>query len=84
MRVLRRLRQDLAPGLAQGLEAFHTGVHDCEAPMASRPISWVNTPVLVEAIERYERGLLPRSLQLWLQHLLEIDQPLKRPLRPHG
>lgn len=51
--------------------------------MASRPISWVNTPVLVEAIDRYERGLLPRSMQLWLQQLLEIEQPLNKPLRPH-
>ena len=51
--------------------------------MASRTISWVNTPVLLQAIERYERGLLPRSMQLWLQQLLEIEQPLKQPLRPH-
>ncbi|MFZ9228987.1 MAG: hypothetical protein ACO24U_08505 [Prochlorococcaceae cyanobacterium] len=51
--------------------------------MAPRPISWVNTPVLVEAIERYEQGLLPRSMQLWLQHLLELDKPLSKPLRPH-
>lgn len=57
--------------------------------MASRPISWVNTPVLVEAIERYERGLLTRPMQLWLQQLLELERPserrpLNRPLRPHG
>jgi len=50
--------------------------------MATRPLSWVNTPVLVQAIDRYERGLLPRSMQLWLQQLLEIEQPLKAPLRP--
>lgn len=50
--------------------------------MASRPISWVNTPVLVEAIERYERGLLPRPMQLWLQQLLELEEPVKGPLRP--
>ncbi|MEB3235230.1 MAG: hypothetical protein VKM98_07370 [Cyanobacteriota bacterium] len=51
--------------------------------MASRPIRWVNTPVLVEAIDRYERGLLPRSMQLWLQQLLDMDKPLSKPLRPH-
>jgi hypothetical protein len=53
------------------------------ASMATRPLSWVNTPVLLQAIDRYERGLLPRSMQLWLQQLLEIEQPLKGPLRPH-
>ncbi|MFM1812323.1 MAG: hypothetical protein RLZZ336_1261 [Cyanobacteriota bacterium] len=52
--------------------------------MASRPLSWVNTPVLLQAIDRYERGQLPRSMQLWLQQLLEIEQPINRPLRPHG
>ena len=61
--------------------------------MPSRPISWVNTPVLVEAMQRYEQGLLPRSMQLWLQQLLEIElelelvleleQPLNRSLRSH-
>ena len=51
--------------------------------MASRPISWVNTPVLVEAMDRYERGLLSRSMQLWLQQLLDLDQTLSKPLRPH-
>jgi hypothetical protein len=51
--------------------------------MATRPLSWVNTPVLLQAIDRYERGLLPRSMQLWLQQLLEIEQPLKGPQRPH-
>ncbi len=50
--------------------------------MATRPLSWVNTPVLLQAIDRYERGLLPRSMELWLQQLLEIETPVKRPLRP--
>lgn len=45
--------------------------------------SWVNTPVLLQAIERYEQGLLPRSMQLWLQDLLEMDGPAPTPLR-HG
>jgi hypothetical protein len=52
--------------------------------MAPRPISWVNTPVLMQAIERYERGQLPRSMQLWLQALLDLEAPVKGPLRPHG
>jgi hypothetical protein len=50
--------------------------------MARRPPTWVNTPVLLQAIERYEQGRLPRSMQLWLQTLLEIDQPAPTPLRP--
>jgi len=53
--------------------------------MAPRSLGWVNTPVLLQAIERYEQGLMPRSMQLWLQQLLELDQPLKTPLRrPHA
>ena len=52
--------------------------------MATRPLSWVNTSVLLQAIDRYERGQLPRSMQLWLQQLLEIEQAVKAPLRPHG
>ncbi len=53
--------------------------------MAQRSPAWVNTPVLLQAIERYEQGLMPRSLQLWLQQLLEIEQPLNAPLRrPHN
>ncbi|MFZ9621933.1 MAG: hypothetical protein ACO289_12085 [Prochlorococcaceae cyanobacterium] len=52
--------------------------------MAPRSLSWVNTPVLQLAIERYEQGLMPRSMQLWLQQVLELEQPAKGPLRrPH-
>ena len=51
--------------------------------MASRNLSWVNTPVVLEAIERYEQGNLPRSMRLWLQAVLELpdgpQQPLRRP-----
>ena len=53
--------------------------------MASqRQPHWVNIPVLLEAIERYEQGRLARPLQLWLRGLLEIDpldppSPLKPP-----
>ncbi|TCD55247.1 hypothetical protein [Synechococcus sp. BS55D] len=41
--------------------------------MASRPIQWVNSPVLMEAMLRYEQGLLPRSMQLWVEQMLELD-----------
>ena len=52
--------------------------------MAPRNLSWVNTPVLLEAIERYEQGKLPRSMRLWLQGLLELPDGAQEPLRrPH-
>ena len=41
--------------------------------MASRPIQWVNSPVLMEAMLRYEQGLLPRSMQLWVEQIFELD-----------
>ncbi|MCS5697534.1 hypothetical protein NZK32_00535 [Cyanobium sp. FGCU-52] len=49
-----------------------------------RPVSpsWVNTPVLIEAMQRYEQQRLPRSLRLWLQALLELDTPDPSPLLP--
>ena len=41
--------------------------------MIKRSIFWVNTPVLSEAIIRYEEGRLPKSLKLWIEKILEID-----------
>lgn len=49
----------------------------------SRSLQWVNTPVLLEALERYEQRRLPRSLQLWLEALLEIRGRSSEPLRHH-
>ncbi len=46
-----------------------------------RQLQWVNTPVLVEAIERFEQGRLPRSLALWLAAVLELEAPGSVPLR---
>ena len=40
--------------------------------MRSKTIQWINTPVLTEAILRYEQGLLPNSMKLWLEEVLEI------------
>ena len=34
---------------------------------------WVNTPVLMEAILRYEQGRLPKSMRLWIEQLLDIN-----------
>ncbi len=41
--------------------------------MRSKHIQWINTPVLAEAIFRYEKGLLPNSMKLWLEEVLEIN-----------
>lgn len=48
------------------------------------PIAWVNTPVIVEAIQRHEQGRLPRSLALWLQSLMEIEAAPSGPRSPQG
>ena len=42
-----------------------------------------NTPVLMEALDRYEQGRLPRSMRLWVEAVLELERPLTAPLRPH-
>ena len=44
---------------------------------------WVNTPVLMEALDRYEQGRLPRSMQLWVEAVLELEHTATAPLRPH-
>ena len=46
-------------------------------------MQWVNTPVLMEALDRYEQGRLPRSMRLWVEAVLELEGPLTAPLRPH-
>jgi hypothetical protein len=40
--------------------------------------TWVNSPVLMEALLRYEQGLLPQQMRHWLRAVLEIndEQPL--------
>ena len=40
--------------------------------MQRKTIQWVNSPVLIEAIFRYEKGLLPNSMKLWLEKVLEM------------
>ena len=41
--------------------------------MPHKKIQWINTPVINEAIFRYEKGLLNRSMRLWIEKLLELD-----------
>ncbi len=41
--------------------------------MRRKTIQWINTPVITEAIFRYEKGLLSNSMKLWLEEVLEIN-----------
>lgn len=49
--------------------------------MRRTPLKWVNTPVLMEAISRYEQNLLPRSMRLWVEKVLEISPEQECQLR---
>ena len=51
--------------------------------MAARSPLWVNSTVLMEALQRYEQHTLPRSMRLWVEATLELDpsQPIQ-PLMP--
>jgi len=40
--------------------------------MTRKTLQWINTPVISEAIFRYEKGLLPNSMKLWLEQVLEL------------
>ncbi|MFS6828298.1 hypothetical protein [Cyanobium sp. ATX-6F1] len=39
----------------------------------------MNTPVLVEALQRYELGLLPLSMRRWVETLLELPPADRSP-----
>lgn len=41
--------------------------------MRARTPHWVNSNVLLEALQRYEQNLLPRPMRLWVEAMLEID-----------
>ena len=34
--------------------------------------TWVNSPVLMEALERYQQGRLPQQMRHWIRALLEL------------
>ena len=42
--------------------------------MSKKNLQWINTPVIVEALFRYEKDLLPKSMRLWIEDLLEINE----------
>ncbi len=50
--------------------------------MAKREIQWVNTPVLMEAITRYEKNLLAKPMRLWIEKLLDINTKSESKLPP--
>ncbi len=37
-----------------------------------RSLTWINTPVLMEALTRYEEGRLTRPMKLWIEQILEL------------
>lgn len=41
--------------------------------MARRTPQWINSTVLFEALIRYQEGRLPRSMRLWVETLLELN-----------
>ncbi len=51
--------------------------------MAPRSPQWVNTSVLLEALDRYEQGRLPHPMRRWVEAVLELERPVRGPLRPH-
>ena len=40
----------------------------------TKSLNWVNTPVIVEALSRYQEDRLPPSIRLWLIEILELDR----------
>ncbi|MFM7653063.1 MAG: hypothetical protein ACKO5M_09115 [Vulcanococcus sp.] len=51
--------------------------------MPPRSPQWVNTPVLLEALDRYEQGRLHHSMRRWIEAVLELERSVSAPLRPH-
>ena len=45
--------------------------------MLSKPIHWINSSVINEALMRYQEDRLSKPLALWLEQLLEIENNKK-------
>ena len=41
--------------------------------MARRTLQWINTPVIMEAMLRYQKGILTGQMKLWIEDVLEIN-----------
>jgi len=72
------------PGALAGEAPRRDTAASCSSTVAARQIQWVNTAVVIEAMERHRQGLLPRSMQLWLQQLLELPAGSPPPELPGG
>jgi len=46
--------------------------------MTQKRIHWINTPVINEAMFRYEKRLLTRNMKLWIEKVLELDSQEKQ------
>ena len=42
--------------------------------MTKRYPEWVNTQVVIKAIQMREEGILSKQLNLWIENLLEIEK----------
>ena len=42
--------------------------------MQKRFPEWVNTEVVIKAIQMRQEGMLSKQLNLWIEHLLEIEK----------
>ncbi len=40
----------------------------------TKSLNWVNTPVIAEALSRYQEDRLPPSIRLWLIEILELER----------
>ncbi len=52
--------------------------------MSRRTLHWINSPVLFEALIRYEQGRLPRPMKLWVEQLLDIKANENKGLVPNN
>tara|TARA_B100000700_G_scaffold325761_1_gene435378 strand:- start:5011 stop:5148 length:138 start_codon:yes stop_codon:yes gene_type:complete len=41
--------------------------------MKSKNLQWVNSVVLMEALQRYEQNLLPLSMKRWVEAIFELN-----------
>ena len=52
-------------------ESRHCGHRAADRAVAP---TWVNSPVLLEALERYQQGRLPQQMRHWIRALLELPE----------
>ena len=55
-----------------------------KAPAGLGPIFWMNIPIELSAIDRFEPSLEHPSTGLWFSSLLELEGSPREPLWPKG